>query len=79
MAFNFGFDYRDIRKNEEVLNTVPFSSDRKRMSAICRLKKSGKYYIFCKGAPEIVLKYCSKYLDKSNEATPINERFRAEL
>lgn len=52
MAFNYGFDYKDIRKDNDIINTVPFSSDRKMMSAICKLKKTAKYYIFTKGAPE---------------------------
>lgn len=79
MIYNFGSDYRDIRKAEEVINTVPFSSERKRMSVICRLRKSGKYYIFSKGAPEILVNYCTKFLDKNNEVTAINERFKTEL
>lgn len=79
MVYNYGFDYRDIRKNEEIISQVPFSSDRKRMSAICKIRKSGKFYIFSKGAPEILVNYCSKFLDKNNEVTAINERYRAEL
>jgi magnesium-transporting ATPase (P-type) len=79
MIYNYGHDYRDIRKSEQVLNTVPFSSDRKRMSTICRLNKNGKYYIVSKGAPEILVNYCSKFLDKNNEVSAINERYKAEL
>ncbi len=66
MVYNYGFDYRDVRKAEEVISTVPFSSERKRMSAVCRIRKNGKYYIFSKGAPEILVNYCSKFLDKNN-------------
>jgi magnesium-transporting ATPase (P-type) len=49
------------------------------MSCICKLKKTSKFYIFTKGAPEILLTYCSKYLDKNNEVSNINERYRTEL
>jgi P-type Ca2+ transporter type 2C len=78
MIYNYGFDYREVRK-EEVINVVPLSSDRKRMSTICKLKKNGKFYIFSKGAPEILVNYCSKFWDMNNEVTAINERFKAEL
>lgn len=49
------------------------------MSTVCKLKKNAKFYIFTKGAPDILINYCSKYLDKNNEVSPINEKYRAEL
>lgn len=49
------------------------------MSTVCKLKKTSKFYIFTKGAPDILINYCSKYLDKNNEVSPINEKYRAEL
>jgi magnesium-transporting ATPase (P-type) len=74
-----GEDYREIRKTEEIINTVPFSSERKRMSCIARLRKDSKCYIFTKGAPDILINYCTKFLDKNNEVIPINEKYRQEL
>jgi Ca2+-transporting ATPase len=47
-----GEDY--IRQNE-----IPFDSERKCMSVICRNVKKGNY-IFTKGAPDIIIKKCSK-------------------
>lgn len=79
LIYSLGSDFRELRKSEEIINTVPFSSERKRMSTVCRLKKSSKFYIFTKGAPDILVNYCSKYLDKNNEVSPINEKYRAEL
>lgn len=37
------------------------------MSCICKLKKTGKNYIFVKGAPDVLINFCKKYLDKNNE------------
>lgn len=37
MSYKLGYDYRTIRKQISVVDTVPFSSSRKRSSAICKL------------------------------------------
>ena len=49
------------------------------MSSICKLSKSNKYYIFSKGAPEILINYCNRYVDKSNQIVPINDKFKEDL
>ena len=49
------------------------------MSCIARLRKDNKCYIFTKGAPDILINYCTKFLDKNNEVISINERYRQEL
>lgn len=55
----------------QVIDTVPFSSSRKRMSAICKLE-DGRKVIFNKGAPEFLLPNCSRYMDRNGEAQPID-------
>jgi len=49
------------------------------MSAICKLNSNNKYYIFTKGAPEIVIEYCSKYIDKNNDIVPIDDKFKKDV
>ena len=71
-------NYIDIRKREKVVNTVPFSSARKRMSAICEMEDK-KHYIFSKGAPEILIQYCSHYVDRNGETVTITQDFKDEL
>ena len=44
------------------IGEIPFDSDRKRMSVICK-DGSGDTYIFVKGAPDIILGLCNKKLD----------------
>ena len=64
MAYRMGYDFRDIRNKIHVIDTVPFSSSRKRMSAIAKLD-DGRTIIFTKGAPDFLLPNCIKYVDKN--------------
>ena len=38
-----------------------------------------KHYIFSKGAPEILINYCSHYIDRNGEAVSINSEFKEEM
>ena len=71
-------NYIEIRKHQKVTNTVPFSSSRKRMSAICETSDK-KHYIFSKGAPEILIEYCSHYIDRNGETVKIDQDFKTEM
>lgn len=50
MAYTYGFDFKKVRNENTIIGTVPFSSSRKKMSAICKIGAE-KYYMFSKGAP----------------------------
>jgi Ca2+-transporting ATPase len=53
---------KDVMRNDYPrVNEFPFSSDRKRMTTIHsqQAKADGKNLIFMKGAPEIILRYCT--------------------
>lgn len=74
LSHNFGIDYKKIRKDfkdEEIFDTIPFSSSRKKMSCICKV--NNKYYIFSKGAPEFLIDNCTKMVSKSGEVVNIDE------
>jgi len=49
-----------LERKEERIGEIPFDSDRKRMSVIYQSKKGKKVYV--KGAPDEILKRCSKEL-----------------
>jgi len=49
------------------------------MSAICKLTKQNKYYIFSKGAPEILINYCNRYVDRNNQVVNITDQFKEDL
>ncbi len=38
---------------------IPFTSERKMMSVLCKEKETGKRILFAKGAPEVILNLCS--------------------
>jgi len=65
-----GYDYREVRKTNanNVLKIVPFSSETKTMSSVLNFK--GKVHVFSKGAPDFLLKNCTRYLDASGN--PVN-------
>ncbi|MEX0617177.1 MAG: cation-translocating P-type ATPase [Candidatus Woykebacteria bacterium] len=50
----------------ERVNEVPFSSERKMMSVVS--KENGDLFVYTKGAPEIVLSKCSKFIKDGSEA-----------
>lgn len=55
-----GVDYRTIRENVEVLEEVPFSTERKYMAVTVRSEAfHGKVIRYVKGAPEIVFGLCN--------------------
>ena len=62
----------------QTIDTVPFSSLRKRMSAICKLE-DGKKVIFTKGAPDFLLPSCSRFMDRNGEPQPIDNDFKNVL
>jgi Ca2+-transporting ATPase len=52
----------EVRANEEVVQMMPFDSDKKCMGAVIRLR-SGGYRLLVKGASEILLGYCATKAD----------------
>ena len=75
MAYKFGYDFKKLRQNIKTVDAVPFSSARKTMSAICKLE-DGKKVMFSKGAPDFLIKSCTKFMDRNGEAQPIDSEFK---
>ncbi|KUG07908.1 hypothetical protein ASZ90_016705 [hydrocarbon metagenome] len=55
----------------EEIEEIPFTSERKMMSTICRLKES--YYTFTKGAVEILLPGATHFLGANGEVLPFSD------
>ena len=66
-----GHDYRRLREHAPVLELVPFTSERKRMVTVARANNSAQ--VFMKGAPEVVLAFCSHYLTEEGERRELND------
>lgn len=79
LAHKLGFNYREVRKtfSSSTIKVIPFSSDTKSMSTV--VKEKGKTVVYCKGAPDFVLKNCSSYLDASGQPVKITDAFKNTL
>ena len=60
-----GFN-ENLSNKYQQLDRLKFHSDRKRMSSIVK-NDNGKYFIYMKGAPEVVIKACTSYLKSNGE------------
>lgn len=65
-----------IEKEYQRLDEAPFESLRKMMSVVS--KKGNAYFVFTKGAPDQLLKRCSRYFDESG-IHALTERMREEI
>ena len=83
---SYGFPFVKDRASTQVINIVPFSSDRKRMTTVVKLERNEilestlkldsasaerSEYVFVKGASEIVLKCCTRMVNSAGEIVPL--------
>lgn len=54
------YDKVNILRDEQLIRTLPFTSNRKMMSVV--VKQDGKYYLYTKGAPDVLIDKCSGVL-----------------
>ena len=55
-----GVDYRDLKAHVEVLEELPFSTERKYMATVVKSAR-GERILYVKGAPEIVFAMCHEH------------------
>lgn len=68
------------RKEDRILEIIPFNSARKRACTVVRHPDDDhKVRVFLKGAPEIVLDYCSSTFDNHGSVIPLTESDKKEL
>lgn len=65
-AAKSGIHQTETRLENERLEEIPFSSERKRMTTVHQMQ-DGKRIAFMKGAPEIVLERCTSITDKDGK------------
>lgn len=73
---NKGVDcFSRIREKEDnVLEIIPFNSKRKRAcTAVRHPFDQNKVRVFLKGAPEIVIDYCTKMINEQGEEVELTE------
>lgn len=75
-----GSKYDDLRHDATVAKVYPFASKRKTMTTILEMKENSAptptqkdYRVHVKGASEIVLKTCEKYIDAKGEPQDLDD------
>jgi Ca2+-transporting ATPase len=71
-----GVESRELE--HRLLHEIPFSSDRKAMSVVVRPGDDGQLFRYTKGAPEVVLRKCTRELIDGGERE-LTEARRAEV
>ena len=63
-----GFDYLALRQAAEVIDQLPFSTERKYMATLVHSScLPGRKLLYVKGAPEVVMRHCSKAVDATGK------------
>ena len=79
VAQKAGFEKHQLEQRFRRVREIPFSSERKMMSTIHEdSKQPGRYLLWAKGAPDLLLDRCTFELDKERKQSLTKER-RAEL
>lgn len=78
-------DYKETRESADIVQMIPFSSERKAMGVVVRLP-GGRYRVYLKGASEILTKNCSRHVvvergsaDKDVETRELDELSRDNI
>jgi len=66
-AYTLGVNFLELRKRESEVLTIPFSSNRKRMTTVTKLHEQDGFTVNVKGAPDILLKRCTRILIRDDE------------
>ncbi|OHT09384.1 Calcium-transporting ATPase 4, plasma membrane-type [Tritrichomonas foetus] len=75
-----GFDYIQERKNHPSIELFDFDSDRKRMTTVIDSPVNpNEKLVNCKGAPDVVLNFCTKYIDANWQVQPLNEDVKQQI
>ena len=68
-----GIDIEEYRQQNQKLHEIPFNSSNKWQMSIHRVGKTQR--LFLKGAPDVLLGKCNRYLTKDGKFAPIDDHF----
>ncbi|KAI9502179.1 PMCA-type calcium-translocating P-type ATPase [Coemansia spiralis] len=75
-----GLDYRCVRADNQPVRVYPFSSEKKTMATIIPIAgQDSQYRVHAKGASEIILGACTKYMNKDGSIVDLEEHVRNEI
>lgn len=70
-ALKNGENKNTLYEEMKRIDDIPFDSERKMMTTIHKI--GNKYRIITKGAPDVLIKRCTKYIDENSEKTMLPE------
>ncbi|XP_047330367.1 calcium-transporting ATPase 10, plasma membrane-type-like [Impatiens glandulifera] len=70
---NIGMDFEGIRKATSILHAFPFNSEKKRGGVALKLSDDTEVHVHWKGAAEIVLASCTRYINEDDLLVPMDE------
>ncbi len=76
-AFKIGFPRYKLVEEQPRIGEAPFDSLRKMMSTVHQ--SANEIIQYTKGAPDVVVKLCSSYLDEGGKVVPMTEERRKEI
>lgn len=71
-------DFKKTREEADVVQVIPFSSQRKCMGVVVRKESGRRYRVFLKGASEILSKKCRRHVVVSPPPPPLQEESDGE-
>lgn len=77
-GLSMGGDFQAIRQESKLVKVEPFNSAKKRMGVVIQLPQGG-YRAQCKGASEIVLAACDKFMDAAGNVVLLDETVTKQL
>ncbi|KAJ1927448.1 plasma membrane calcium [Tieghemiomyces parasiticus] len=76
-----GSDFEPIRHEANVTRVYPFASEKKTMTTVIKNRRAkgdqDAYLVYCKGASEIVLGCCDRYVTKAGETHELDARAKS--
>jgi potassium/sodium efflux P-type ATPase len=73
LAYRGGLPPSALGHVYETVREFPFNSTVKRASVLCRDRATGKLLLLLKGAPDAVIRLCSRYMVNADKEEPIAE------
>ena len=74
---DWGYSCTQLKENLNIIAQLPFSRETRIMATIVHVNEN--HILFVKGAPEVVLKYCSYHLDESGIVQDLSKHQKTEV
>ncbi|CAH1432570.1 unnamed protein product [Lactuca virosa] len=69
---NIGMNFEAVRSESSIIHAFPFNSEKKR-GGVAVKRPDSEVHVHWKGAAEIVLAACTRYMDIDGQLVPLNE------